>query len=80
MNSFQIDTENHFKDYYQFLRNNNFELFEITNNQGLRHLKNYKTSLENYLNSTYLAVNRGYLIKILNQDSSEEFVLRDYLV
>ena len=27
MNSFQIHTENHFKDYYQFLRNNNFELF-----------------------------------------------------
>lgn len=80
MNSFQIHTENHFKDYYQFLRNNNFELFEITNNKGLRHLKNYKTSLENYLNSTYLAVNRGYLIKILKQDSIEEFVLRDYLV
>jgi len=80
MNSFQIHTENHFKDYYQFLRNNNFELFEITNYHGLKHLKNYKTSLENYLNSEYLAVNRDFLVKILKQDSIEEYLLREYLV
>jgi len=80
MNSFQIHTENHFKDYYQFLRNNNFELFQITNNHGLQHLKNYKTSMENYLNSMFLAVNRAYLVKILKKDSSQEYVLREYLV
>lgn len=78
MNSFQVHSKNHFKDYFQFFKENNFELFKVTS-FGPQHIKKYKEVYESVDNSNYLAFNKKFLIKIIENKKDPVYVLRDNL-
>ena len=78
MNSFQVHSKNHFKDYFQFFKENNFELFKVTS-FGPQHIKKYKEVYESVDNINYLAFNKKFLIKILEDKKDSVYVLRDNL-
>ena len=78
MNSFQVHSKNHFKDYFQFFKENNFELFKVTS-FGPQHIKKYKEVYESVDNANYLAFNKKFLIKIIENKKDPVYVLRDNL-
>tara|TARA_B100001996_G_scaffold308576_1_gene250110 strand:- start:1196 stop:2023 length:828 start_codon:yes stop_codon:yes gene_type:complete len=78
MNSFQVHSKNHFKDYFQFFKEHNFELFKVTS-IGPQHIKKYKEVYESVDNVNYLAFNKKFLIKIIEDKKDPVYVLRENL-